>query len=289
MLVPDVGTQNATRSAMPPPDVTGTPAPRRRTGKLRLISARAGSANGSAPDPAIVEREHDEGSRDPVDAYGHFCRPGVVPLLSAIGLDAVYERAQGDTIWMRRDGLLVPVVDLVGGYGANLFGHHHPDLVAAARHCFDQQVPFQAQASIRAGPPRPAAAPAPRHCCDQQLPFQAQASIRAGAARLAEALCRRLGDYVVTLTNSGTESVEAAIKHGLLERPRPTLWAVRGAFHGKTLGSIQFTWSYREPYQGRGPQVRFLDPHDPEDWKAAAAEIDSVSAIRVQTGGWGGG
>lgn len=238
---------------MPPPDVTGTPAPRRRTGKLRVISARAGSANGSAPDPAIVEREHDEGSRDPVDAYGHFCRPGVVPLLSAIGLDAVYERAQGDTIWMRRDGLLVPVVDLVGGYGANLFGHHHPDLVAAARHCFDQQVPFQAQASIRGG-----------------------------AARLAEALCRRLGDYVVTLTNSGTESVEAAIKHALLERPRPTLWAVRGAFHGKTLGSIQFTWSYREPYQGRGPQVRFLDPHDPEDWKAAAAEIDSVSAILLE-------
>jgi acetylornithine/succinyldiaminopimelate/putrescine aminotransferase/predicted amino acid dehydrogenase len=188
-----------------------------------------------------------------VDAYEHFCRPGLVPLLSAIGLDAVYERAQGDTIWMRRDGELVPVVDLVGGYGANLFGHHHPDLVATARRCFDEQVPFQAQASIRAG-----------------------------AARLAEALCRRLGDYVVTLTNSGTESVEAAIKHALLERPRPTLWAVRGAFHGKTLGSIQFTWSYREPYQGRGPRVRFLDPYDPRDWRSAQAEIDSVSAILLE-------
>ncbi|HEX7785055.1 MAG TPA: aminotransferase class III-fold pyridoxal phosphate-dependent enzyme, partial [Methylomirabilota bacterium] len=192
-------------------------------------------------------------ARDVVEAYGHYCRPGVVPLLSAIGLDAVYERAQGDTVWMREDGLLVPVLDLVGGYGANLFGHHHPDLVAVARRCFDEQVPFQAQASIRAG-----------------------------AARLAEALCRRLGDYVVTLTNSGTESVEAAIKHALLERPRPTLWAVRGAFHGKTLGAIQFTWSYREPYRGRGPQVRFLDPHDPSDWKAAEADVDSVSAILLE-------
>ncbi|HEY7037660.1 MAG TPA: aminotransferase class III-fold pyridoxal phosphate-dependent enzyme [Methylomirabilota bacterium] len=219
---------------------------------MRAISARSGSANGARRDEAAARVDR-ETVRDAVDAYGHFCRPGMVPLLSAIGLDAVYERAQGDTIWMRRNGTLVPILDLVGGYGANLFGHHHPDLVAAARRCFDEQVPFQAQASIRAG-----------------------------AARLAEALCRRLGDFVVTLTNSGTESVEAAIKHALLERPRPTLWAVQGAFHGKTLGSIQFTWSYREPYQGRGPHVRFLDPHDPSDWKSAEAEVDSVSAILLE-------
>jgi len=50
----------------------------------------------------------------------------------------VYERAQGDTLWLRRDGRLVPILDLVGGVRANLFGHHHPDLVAVARRCFDE-------------------------------------------------------------------------------------------------------------------------------------------------------
>jgi acetylornithine/succinyldiaminopimelate/putrescine aminotransferase/predicted amino acid dehydrogenase len=188
-----------------------------------------------------------------VDQYGRYCRPAVVRLLSAIGLDAVYERGEGDTLWLRRGGRLVPILDLVGGYGSNLFGHHHPDLVAVARRCFDEQ-----------------------------RPFQAQASVRPGAAALAEALCRRLGDHVVTLTNSGTETIEAALKHALLERPRPTFWAVRGGFHGKTLGAIQFTWNYREPYEGRGPRVRFLDPADPHDWAAAAEEADDVSAILLE-------
>ena len=212
---------------MTPSDPAGPPGPRNTaTGRARAIFSRPATRNGAGRHPTAVATDDDPGAWNAVEAYGHLCRPGLVPLLSALGLDAVYERGEGDTLWLRRDGRLVPILDLVGGYGANLFGHHHPDLVAAARRCFDEQ-----------------------------LPFHVQASVRPGAARLAEALGHRLGDYVVTLTNSGTETVEAAIKHALLERPKPTLWAVRGAFHGKTLGSIQLTWSYRGPYVGRGPRV----------------------------------
>jgi acetylornithine/succinyldiaminopimelate/putrescine aminotransferase/predicted amino acid dehydrogenase len=188
-----------------------------------------------------------------VDAYAQHCRPALVRLLAALGLDVVYERGQGDTLWLFRDGQPVPVLDLVGGYGANLFGHHHPDLIAAARRCFDDQVPFHAQGSIRPG-----------------------------AARLAEALRQRLGDYVVVLTNSGTETIEAALKHAILERRSSTFWAVRGAFHGKTLGSIQLTWSYRGAYEGLGPRVRFLDPHDPSDWEAAARHSGDIAALVLE-------
>ena len=91
---------------------------------------------------------------DSVEAYAQHCRPGLVRLLSALGLDVVYERGQGDTLWLSRDGQPVPILDLVGGYGANLFGHHHPELIAAARRCFDEQVPFHAQGSIRPGAAR---------------------------------------------------------------------------------------------------------------------------------------
>jgi acetylornithine/succinyldiaminopimelate/putrescine aminotransferase/predicted amino acid dehydrogenase len=216
-----------------------------------MIIARAG-----APRRARTAQRNDSieyGVSSAVDAYGRDCRPGLVRLLSAIGLDVVYERGLGDTLWLRREGRLVPILDLVGGYGANLFGHHHPDLVAAARRCFDDQVPFQAQASIRPG-----------------------------AARLAEALRARLGDYVVILTNSGTETIEAALKHAILERRRSTFWAVRGAFHGKTLGSIQLTWSYRGPYEGLGPRVRFLDPHDPRDWESAARESGDIAGLVLE-------
>jgi acetylornithine/succinyldiaminopimelate/putrescine aminotransferase len=174
-------------------------------------------------------------------------------LLQSIGLDAIYERAEGDYLWQRRDERLVPVLDLVGGYGANLFGHHHPELVAVAHRHFEEK-----------------------------RPFHAQAACRPGAARLAESLCRRLGDYVVTFTNSGAETIEAALKHALLERPRPMFWAVQRAFHGKTLGAIQFNWSYRAPYEGHGPRVRFLDPSDPAGYQAVESEIESVSAVFLE-------
>ena len=188
-----------------------------------------------------------------MNSYGHFCRPGLVPLLQALGLDATYVKAEGDYLYYQRGGALVRVLDLLGGYGANLFGHHHPELTAEARRLFEAKVPINAQASCRDG-----------------------------AARLAAELCRRVGDYVVTFTNSGAETIEAAIKHVHLERRRRIFWAVKGSFHGKTLGAIQFTWSYRHPYDAMGPQVRFLDPHDPADLDDAFANADDVAAMFLE-------
>jgi acetylornithine/succinyldiaminopimelate/putrescine aminotransferase len=188
-------------------------------------------------------------AQEPDGGYARYCKPGLVDRLRAIRLDITYERAEGDYLWYRHEGTLRRVLDLVGGYGANLFGHHHPDLVAVAR---DQ--------------------------LDAQVPVFAQASCRTGAGRLAEALCERLGDYLVTFVNSGAEAIEAALKHAFLERPRPMYWAVRGGFHGKTLGAVQFTWSQRDMFPGMGPRVRYLDPDDPADWEAARAEVSEVAA-----------
>ncbi len=185
--------------------------------------------------------------------YGLHCRPGLVRLLEAIGLDAEYVRAEGDLLWQRRGGRLVEVLDLVGGYGANLFGHHHPELVQEAARLLREQVPVFVQGSVRTG-----------------------------AARLAGALRERLGDYLVIQTNSGAETVEAALKHAYLERERPLFWAVAGGFHGKTLGAVQLTGSYKEPFEALGFRVRFLDPDDPADWEAAAQDVDEVAAAFVE-------
>ncbi len=202
--------------------------------------------NGSAPIPLGT-------NPDVVAAYAHHCRPELASMLQALSLDAVYERAEGDYLWQRRGDKLVKVLDLVGGFGTNLFGHYHPELVAEERRLTEERVPLLAQGSCRPG-----------------------------AARLAKELCDRAGDYVVIFTNSGTETVEAAIKHVTLERQKHRLLAVRGAFHGKTTGAIQLTYSYREPYAHLGPDVRFLDMDDPADWHDTEKSLDDVAAIFIE-------
>jgi acetylornithine/succinyldiaminopimelate/putrescine aminotransferase/predicted amino acid dehydrogenase len=144
---------------------------------------------------------HDaEASSRPADAplrelYARYSRPQLMAVLSAIGLDVIYERGQGDYLYYRDDrGHEVAVLDLLGGFGASLFGHNHPRLVSCATR------------SLR-----------------ELRPFNAQASVRSASALLAYRLSQRIGaatgrDYVTTFASTGAEVVEAAIKHAELER-----------------------------------------------------------------------
>jgi acetylornithine/succinyldiaminopimelate/putrescine aminotransferase/predicted amino acid dehydrogenase len=122
-------------------------------------------------------------------------RPHLAKLLSAIGLDVVYTRGEGDQLTYRDDdGRERIVLDMLGGYGVALFGHNHPELLARAREVLDARRPFVSQASAR--------------------PYAGLLGIR-----LSTLVGRPTGqEYVVTLANSGTEAVEAAIKHAELER-----------------------------------------------------------------------
>lgn len=128
------------------------------------------------------------------DGFGTFLKPHLRGRLETLGLDVVYHRARGDHLYFDEDGEEVEVLDLVGGFGATLLGHNHPDAVAALRRVLDEE-----------------------------RPFLAQGSVRAEAGRLARRLSERVGrvtgaSYRVTLANSGTEAVEAALKHAELER-----------------------------------------------------------------------
>jgi len=65
----------------------------------------------------------------------------------------VFERGAGDHLFYRNArGKDVAVLDLVGGYGASLFGHNHPELAATAKSVLDSGRPFHAQASVRPSP-----------------------------------------------------------------------------------------------------------------------------------------
>ena len=117
-----------------------------------------------------------------------------------------------------------------------LLGHHHPELVAAATRFL-----ISGQAN------------------------HAQGSIRHGAERLAQSLSSRVGgDYCIVLANSGTEAVEAALKHALLETQGHTLIALEGGFHGKTLGALHVTSNphFREPFDCENLNVVRVTPNN---------------------------
>lgn len=136
---------------------------------------------------------------DLTELYKIYCRPDLARLLSVIRLDRVFHRASGDTMYYRdENGEEVTVTDFLGGYGSLLFGHNHPVLVDAAVR------------QLR-----------------ENAPFGAQGSIRGKAALLGQALNRFLEKstgktFITTLCSTGTEAVEAAIKHAGLCHARKT-------------------------------------------------------------------
>ena len=127
------------------------------------------------------------------ELYRDYCRPQLGAFLESIQLDISYERASGDYLYYREGDEEIEVLDLLGGYGALILGHNHPDLVEVARDLLGRQVPNQAQASIRS----------------------ASATL---AKRLSDAVSTGGEPYVVVFGNSGSEAVEAAIKHAELEK-----------------------------------------------------------------------
>lgn len=106
---------------------------------------------------------------------------------------------------------------------------------------------------------------------------------------LAGAIQRMLSDdgYVgasarVFFCNSGAEANEAAIKMARLHKPRGTIIALKGGFHGRTLGALSITHkpAIREPFEPLGGNVLFIDPTIEA---LEAAFDDDVAAIFVET------
>ena len=78
--------------------------------------------------------------------------------------------------------------------------------------------------------------------------------------RLAEKLKQLTGYDRVFFSNSGTESVEAAIKLAMWKLHRPSLLGFYGAFHGRTLGSLSLTCSTVK-HKEHFPTIRAVHAH----------------------------
>src|SRR5687768_804483 len=87
------------------------------------------------------------------------------------------------------------------------------------------------------------------HICGSDFYYDAMAALCERLARLAPGPTKKR----VFLTNSGTETTEAAIKLARHATRRTAIIAFRGAFHGRSTGAVTLTSSKARQHAGFGP------------------------------------
>jgi acetylornithine/N-succinyldiaminopimelate aminotransferase len=108
-------------------------------------------------------------------------------------------------------------------------------------------------------------------------------------AELATRLSERFGDAQSFFCNSGTEAVEAALKHARKASGKPGIVALEGSFHGRTMGALSATGqpAKREPFEPLVPGVSFAKLNDVESLRAAAGP-DTACIVLEPVQGEGG-
>lgn len=163
---------------------------------------------------------------------------------------ACFTHGQGTRVW-DTDGK--EYLDLLGGIAVNALGYAHPEIVKTIH---EQASRFTHVSNFFTTPQQVEAAQAVKRICAAGWGSEVQAEITSQAR--------------VLFVNSGTEANEAALKMALAARPGGRAIALKGAFHGRTLGSLSLT--YKAPY--REPFAPFTGPTE-----FAAATVAGIQAV----------
>lgn len=145
-------------------------------------------------------------------------------------------------------------VDLGGAsHGVANFGHNHPRIVAAIQHQADQAI---------------------HHT--MTIPSPVRATFLDELHRILPAHLER-----TFLANSGTEAVEAALKHAVAATGRSHIVALKGSFHGRTIGALAATFrpQYRKPFAALLPEVTFVAPNDEAALDAAVTSETAMVLV----------
>ena len=163
-------------------------------------------------------------------------------------------RGSGALVWDDRGK---EYIDFMAGYGVAIIGHSNPKVTEA--------IARQAAAMIT---------------CHGSFYNDARSEF---LDKLVAASPKGLER--VLLTNSGAESVEAALKLARRHTGRTHVVSMKGGFHGKTFGALSATWNrkYREPFAPLVPGFGFADFGDLSSLeKAVTRDTAAVIAEPVQ-------
>ena len=141
----------------------------------------------------------------------------------------VISKGSGSLVW-DIDGK--EYIDCMGGYGVGLVGHSNPNVV--------QAITKQAEKLIT---------------CHSSFFNEARAEALESLSKISP---KGLESFF--FCNSGSESIEAAMKLARKNTGRSQIIAITGAYHGKTMGALSATWNpkYREPFAPLVPEVEFV-------------------------------
>lgn len=196
--------------------------------------------------------------RDWLDRFGEVMNPGLARVFRFMGLDTVESTGAGAELI---DAAGRHYLDCSGGYGVYLHGYRHPRLLAAARAQLDA------------------------------LPMSSRVLLNVRTVELAELLAKVTpGDLQYSFfTNSGTESVEAALKFARAATGRTRIVSTWGAFHGKTMGALAVSGRpmYQTPFAPLIGDVTHV-AYGSLDEMAAAMGSDVAAAIVEPIQGEGG-
>jgi acetylornithine/N-succinyldiaminopimelate aminotransferase len=172
---------------------------------------------------------------------------------------AMFVRGKGSTLYDDRGK---PYLDFIAGIGVNVLGYDH----SRVRRVLREQGNLLHTSNL------------------YYHQYQGQ---------LAERLVRASGLSRVFFCNTGTESVEGALKlarawqraHG--HEDKTEFVALINSFHGRTMGALSVTAQekYRKPFEPLVSGVRFIDPENDSDNFAEAREAinERTAAVIVET------
>src|SRR5438552_8491001 len=142
------------------------------------------------------------------DLHTKHINPAFVKMLRAIGFDKRYVRGEGAYLW---DAQGNKYLDLLTGWGVFALGRNHPKVKAILQQLIDRDLPNL---------------------------VRMECGLLSGLA--AEKLAEHAGGDLsrVFFCNSGTETVEAAIKFARSVTGRRDIVYTEHAFHGLTTGAL---------------------------------------------------
>jgi len=138
------------------------------------------------------------------------------------------EKGQGSHVWDTDNN---EYIDCMGGYGVALVGHRNERVVNAIKSQIDKVITVHSSFYNKTR--------------EEFL----QTLIGAAPSGLSQ----------VHLNNSGAESIEAAIKFARKFTGKKKMVAMKGSYHGKSMGALSLTFNpkYREPFQPLVEKVSF--------------------------------